>query len=85
MDEAIETERSCCGIEAVVSVDGRGQYDWLPEGGGRYLVRLLGRGPWTVEVRHATIEPIDIAIRDRVIGPTDPVLTREVVLRPVIR
>jgi len=67
------------------SADGRGEYDWLPEDGGRYLVHLYGRGPWTVAVRHAKIQPVDFHVRDEVRGPTDDVLTRDVVLRAVPR
>jgi hypothetical protein len=67
------------------SADGRGQYDWMPEDGGRYLVRLLGRGPWRVEVRHADLEPVDFEVHDLPPGPSDEVLTREVALRAASR
>ncbi|MHC5012366.1 MAG: hypothetical protein ACYTG6_15725, partial [Planctomycetota bacterium] len=67
------------------SVDGRGQYDWMPEGGGRYLVRLFGRGPWNVEVRHPDLEPVDFEVRDAPLGPADDVLKHEVVLRAAVQ
>lgn len=67
------------------SSDGLGQYDWMPEGGGRYLVRLFGRGPWNVEVRHRMTEPVDFMVRDALPGPADDVLTHEVALRAAVR
>jgi hypothetical protein len=67
------------------SMDGRGEYDWMPEVGGRYLVRLFGRGPWNVEVRHPQIEPVDFWVRDASSGSAADVLTREVALRAAVR
>ncbi len=67
------------------SADGYGQYDWMPEGGGRYLVRLFGRGPWQVEVRHPQVEPVDFEVSGTSPGPDDDVLTHEIALRAAVR
>ena len=67
------------------SADGRADYDWMPEDGWlgkRRVIRLYGRGPWTLVAKHAALATTEIELGTPALTPTDPLPVHRMELRP---